>query len=177
MFAAVVLAATTSVATQFFDDFAGRWLCRSAHATSYWSIARPAGSAWTIVTWGADPNHAGGRAYVGWLAQKREYVYDDFHNDGSLAQLHAAAPSDHRYVWTGAYYAARARRADRSGRITWTLAPNGSIERRYARIVDARVVPQGNDTCTKTTPCALTGCAARARDGRRGAAPRVRREA
>lgn len=152
MFAAVVLAATTSVAAQFFADFAGTWICRSSHYTSYWSVASPAGNAWTIVTWGPDKSHVGGRAYVGWLPQKHQYVYDDFHNDGSLGRLHADAPIDHRYVWTGKYYAAGAKRVDRSGLITWKLAPSGTIERRFDRILDGRVIKQGNDTCTKASP-------------------------
>ena len=149
MFAPLVFAAATSLATQFFDDFGGTWNCANASYHSYWNIDSPDGNYWTIVSWGQDKDHIGGRAYVGYLPQTKQYVYNDFHNDGSFSQLHAAAPAGHRYEWTGSYYAAGAAAVDTSADITWELASNGTIERHFAQIVNGRRVERGSDTCTK----------------------------
>lgn len=149
MLPALVLAAATSVATQFFDDFGGTWSCGNATYHSYWSIDSPPGNYWTIVSWGADKEHVGGRAYVGWIPQTQEYVYEDFHNDGSYSQLHASAPAGHRYEWTGVYYAAGATQPDTSGDITWELTPKGTIERHFAQTVGGKRIDRGSDVCTR----------------------------
>ena len=64
MVAALVFAAATSAATQFFQDFGGTWTCGNDKYHARWSISSPDGNAWTIVTYG------GGTAYVGWLPKK-----------------------------------------------------------------------------------------------------------
>lgn len=149
MIASMLLAVTTNVAAEFFQDFGDSWICRTARYQSYWSINSPAGNYWTIVAWGADKAHLGGRAYVGWLPQTQRYVYEDFHNDGSFSQLHANAPVDHRYEWTGTYYAAGAKAPDSSGDIIWQLTPNGTIERHFAQVIDGKRVDRGSDACTR----------------------------
>jgi hypothetical protein len=149
MFAPFVLAAATSLATQFFDDFGGTWTCANGNSRSYWNVESPNGNAWTIVSWGRDKDHIGGRAYVGYLPQTNRYIYEDFHDDGSFSQLHAPPPAGHRYEWTGDYYAAGAAAVDPSADIVWQLTPKGTIERHFAQRLDGKLVDRGSDTCTK----------------------------
>jgi hypothetical protein len=147
MFPSLVLAATT-VATQFFDDFRGNWTCGNASYRAQWSVTSPDGDYWTIVQYGLDAQHPGGTAYVGWLAQKNVFFYNDFHNDGSFAQLTAPPPTNRVWHWTGVYYAA-GKQADPTADITWTLTPNGTIVRRFAQRIDGKIIDRGSDVCMK----------------------------
>lgn len=147
-FSAFVLAAAANVATQFFNDFGGNWTCGNDKYHSQWSITSPDGNYWTIVAYGLDAAHPGGTAYVGWLPQEHVYVYDDFHNDGSLAKLTAPVPSNGVWHWTGTYDASGAATPDTGPDITWTRK-NDTIVRTFGKRVNGAVQPMGNDTCTK----------------------------
>lgn len=146
MFPPLILAAATTIAAQFFHDFGGSWSCGNDKYHSEWSIASPDGNYWTIVTYGIDPQHPGGAAYVGWLPQDNVYAYNDYHNDGSFAQLTAPPPIKGVWHWTGKYYAAGSKSVDRGADITWT-AGNGEIQRKFAKRMNGKLVPMGSDTC------------------------------
>ena len=148
-FSAVVLAATTHVAAHFFNDFGGSWTCGNSQYHAQWSITSPEGNYWTIVQYGVDLQHPGGTAYVGFLPQKNAYVYNDFHADGSLAQLSSPLPgADHTWRWTGVFYQT-GKDPDPNGDITWTLTPKGTIERHFRKVVNGTPKEMGSDTCTK----------------------------
>ncbi len=149
MLSALVLAAVTSAATQFFHDFGGSWTCGNENYHTQWSITSPAGTAWTLVTYGTDKDHLGGTAYVGWLPQENAYLYSDFHTDGALARLSSPLPSDGRtWHWTGVYYPVGGAK-DTTPDITWTLMPNGTIQRKFAQRINGKVIDRGSDICTK----------------------------
>lgn len=149
MFAALVLAAASNVAPLFFHDFGGNWTCGNAQYHSQWSITSPDGDYWTIVQYGLDPKHPGGTAYVGWLAQENAYVYNDYHNDGSFAQLTAPEPVNGTWIWTGRYYQTGTKAPDMQPYITWKVY-DGKIVRTFAkRTPGGKIVPTGNDTCTR----------------------------
>jgi len=146
---ALVFAAATSAATQFFQDFGGSWTCGNDKYHAAWSIASPRDSKWTIVTYGDDREHLDGTAYVGWLPQENAYVYIDFHADGALAHLTSPLPKgDHTWSWTGVYYAVGGAK-DTTPDITWTLMPNGTIQRKFGQRIDGKLIEKGSDTCTK----------------------------
>ena len=150
MFSALVLAAATSAATQFFQDFGGSWTCGNDTYHAQWTISSPDGNAWTIVTYGIDKQHLGGTAYVGWLPQENAYVYNDFHSDGALAQLSSPLPTGNQtWHWTGTYYPVGGAK-DATPDITWTLMPNGTISRKFAQRINGKLIDKGSDTCTKT---------------------------
>lgn len=151
MFSALVLAATANIAAQFFHDFGGNWTCGNGRYHSQWSITSPDGNYWTIVRYGADAQHPDGTAYVGWLPQSSVYVYNDYHNDGGLAQLTAPAPGDGVWHWKGDYFAAGAKTVDNGPDITWTRKGD-AIVRTFAKRQNGKLTPTGNDTCTKLTP-------------------------
>lgn len=147
MIAPFILAAVTNVATQFFDDFGGAWRCGNARYSAPWKIVSPDGDYWTIVTYG-PPDKPGGVAYVGYLPQMHVYVYHDYHADGSFADLTASAPSDRTWHFTGSYYPAGGAKDDGPD-ITWTLTPQGTIQRVFSQRVDGKLIERGRDTCTK----------------------------
>jgi hypothetical protein len=145
MLPALVLAAAGSTATQFYDDFAGSWICGNATNHATWRIDSAPGDYWTTVVYG-DSARPDGHAYVGYLEQEGVYVYNDYHADGSLARLTANPPSDHTWVWTGTYFPYGGA-ADDTPYISWKLLPNGTIARTFGKRVNGRVTELGSDTC------------------------------
>lgn len=146
---AVFFAANATIATQFFNDFGGHWTCGNDKYHSQWSIASPDGNYWTIVQYGLDPAHPGGAAYVGWLPQENRYIYNDYHNDGSFAQLTAAPPQSGLWHWTGTYYAAGSGAPDNGPDVTWKRTKD-TIVRTFGKREGGQVRAMGADTCTKT---------------------------
>lgn len=145
-----MLAAAMAAGTQFFRDFGGSWTCGNDKYHASWWITSPDGNAWTIVSYGTDKLHLGGTAYVGWLPQENAYVYTDFHSDGALAQLSSPLPvSDHTWHWTGVYYPVGGAK-DTTAEITWTLMPNGTIERKFGQRINGKLIDKGSDTCTRS---------------------------
>lgn len=139
----------------FAQQFSGTWLCTvhvpPAHGRpafvfhSTWSIAPAPGKAWTVVRWGPRTSQ-GGIAYVGYVPQEHEWVYEDFHYDGSYALSSSAGP--HNGVWTwagGGYYTAR---SVSRGVVTWKRTTPTRLNRSYARVINGKPVPQGTDSCT-----------------------------
>jgi hypothetical protein len=147
----LVLAAATAT-SPFLDDFAGVWTCGNASYRERWEIT-PAGDGrqqWAGVVYG-DPASPDGHAVVGLLVHERVWIYDDFHTDGSYAHLYAQPPKDHVWVWTGSYYPLDAARDD-APIITWTLTPQGTIERTFAkRSAEGGAIAMGGDTCKKVS--------------------------
>ncbi len=105
---APILAAST-----FAQAFLGIWDCaltipesatspqRTVQAT--WTFEQIAGTDWTRVTY-ASGGQTGGFAIVGFLPQIGQWVYNDFHNDGSYAHL-TAPNADNTWRWSGDYFA------------------------------------------------------------------------
>lgn len=145
MFVGLVLAALSGGAGAFLDDFRGTWNCGG----TTWTIAQaPGDSSWASVTY-AGRKTVYGTAYVGWLPQLQSFVYRDFHNDGSLAELTSAPPTDNTWTWTGAYYAGT-EPVDTHGRVTWTYKAPGTIVRHFGKEQDGKYVELGHDECAKS---------------------------
>ncbi|MDE2480713.1 MAG: hypothetical protein KGN02_00810 [bacterium] len=154
MLSALILAAATSSATAFLDDFAGSWRCGNARYHESWRIARhpnPALPAVTIadVSYG-DPAHPDGMAFVYFAPSEHGFRYDDFHADGAQSHLHAALPRDHRWEWTGTYEPAGAA-LDPSVDVIWTREPDGSIARIFAQRIGGKTIVRGSDRCERTS--------------------------
>ena len=102
MFVPIVLAANA-----FLSAFAGTWSCTphvpgviAAPATT-WTIGAVPKSSWARVTWSA--RGANGTAFVGYLPLQKQWIYDDYHSDGSTANYTAPAPVNNLWVWSGSY--------------------------------------------------------------------------
>lgn len=95
----------------FLAAFAGTWNC-TPHLTgvvspssSTWTIGADAGTPWAVVHWHA--RGGSGVAYVGYLAPEAQWIYEDFHSDGSFATNTSPGPQNGAWTWTGTYTTAQ----------------------------------------------------------------------
>lgn len=141
--AAVPARAAEDPSGRFFATFSGRWTCDGTP----WAFDRVAdASSWTRVTYAAG--RGGGTAVVGYVAGLRAFVYRDFHNDGSYADLHARVPDDGTWVWSGPYYPGGAAEP-LQGEIRWIVIGPRAFRRTFASLRDGKLTPMGGDTCTR----------------------------
>lgn len=149
----LVLAAVSA----FAQAFAGQWHCSGATVAtaghpsvsfaSDWHIAPVPGDAWTIVRWG-NPGPAGGVAYVGYIEARKQWIYEDFHGDGSFAQVHSDGPgAGNAWAWIGTYEHGVS--TDRAGPITWRSVSESRFERTFAQMIGGKQVVTATDVCTK----------------------------
>lgn len=110
----------------FLSAFGGTWAC-TPHVpgvvtapASRWSIARVPNSTWVAVHWAARSEN--GTAFVGYLAPDQQWIYDDFHSDGSFGANTSSGPQNGTWIWTGTFttpqrelHGAIAWRRDRTG--------------------------------------------------------------
>lgn len=94
------------VANVFLRMFAGTFAC-TPHVpgvvgapVSTWTIAAVPKSTWSTVHWAT--HSANGTAFVGYLPLEKQWIYEDFHSDGSLAENSAPAPANGVWTWSGA---------------------------------------------------------------------------
>jgi hypothetical protein len=102
----LVLAAVA--ANAFLSAFGGMWACTpqipgvvTASATQ-WSIAAAPRSSWVVVHWETRA-HDGGTAFVGYLPAEQQWIYDDFHTDGSFAANTSSGPQSGTWTWEGSF--------------------------------------------------------------------------
>lgn len=99
----VLLAAISSL---FLTTFGGVWTCTThepATQTAPASVSRVAysigaapGGNWTTVRWGLAGG--GGIAYVAYVPATKQWLYDDYHYDGSFFRDFSTGP-DSKGVW------------------------------------------------------------------------------
>jgi hypothetical protein len=101
----LILAAVA--ANAFLSAFGGTWACTPhtpgvvAAPVSHWSIAQVPGSAWVVVHWNARAEN--GTAFVGYLVPDQQWIYDDFHSDGSLSANTSSGPQNGTWTWEGTF--------------------------------------------------------------------------
>jgi hypothetical protein len=104
----LVLAAVA--ANAFLSAFGGMWACTPHVAgvvtapVTHWSIAAEPRSSWVVVHW-ATRAQDGGTAFVGYLAPDQQWIYDDFHTDGSFAANTSSGPQNGTWTWEGSFTA------------------------------------------------------------------------
>ncbi len=113
-----------------------------------WVIARAPNSRWVEVQWGVDPatGIANGTAFVGYVADLREWIYRDFHGDGAYSELHASQPVNHTWTWYDPYYPYAG--GVLRGRVIWRLTDAKHIARTF--LPEHGVAT--DDVCAKTSP-------------------------
>ena len=144
-----MLAPVLAVVSLFAQAFGGMWTCHSNGADVPWVIAPAPGSAWTTVRWSNQSNADGGIAYVGYVEPNKQWVYEDFHYDGSYAVNTSEGPHDNQWSWSGTYYLGQ---RTMHGQVIWKLASPARIERTFIVVDNGKATPSGADYCTKTTP-------------------------
>jgi len=134
---AVLLAALTL----FAQTFSGTWTCTGG---TRWHIAPAPGVAWTTVEWG--PRSAdGGTAYVGYIPKLGEWLYEDFHGDGTYATNTSPGPRGGAWTWSGTYYLAH---TVLHGSVIWRRTNAGRIDRTFESKVNG-VLHDAHDACTR----------------------------
>ncbi|MGA2394128.1 MAG: hypothetical protein ABSH03_12390 [Candidatus Lustribacter sp.] len=95
------------VANAFLSAFAGSWTCTPhlpgvvAPPESHWSIAAAPQGSWAVVRWSSRGES--GTAFVGYLAPEQQWIYEDFHSDGSFATNTSSGPQNGTWTWNGTF--------------------------------------------------------------------------
>ena len=129
----------------FAQAFSGTWTCHSRGAEIPWVIAPAPGSAWTTVRWADQTSERGGTAYVGYIPAQKQWIYEDFHYDGSYAINSSPGPQNNVWTWTGTYYL-----TDQTmhGQVLWQLTSANRIDRTFKATINGKPQSSG-DYCTK----------------------------
>jgi hypothetical protein len=89
----------------FLRAFGGTWACTphvpgvAGAPVSHWTIAAAPRSAWTVVQWTGRTQN--GTAFVGYLTPDQQWIYDDYHSDGSLSASTSSGPQNGTWTWSG----------------------------------------------------------------------------
>jgi len=100
-----VLIATAVAVNAFLSAFGGAWACTphvpgvASAPVSSWTIAAVPRSSWAVVRWSTRAGN--GTAFVGYLAPNAQWIYDDFHGDGSFAASTSSGPQNGIWTWDG----------------------------------------------------------------------------
>jgi hypothetical protein len=141
----------------FAQTFSGSWMCaastpaqpghKAVVTETRWDITSAPGGNWTIVRWGAQSNDTGGIAYVGYVPSEGDWIYEDFHYDGTYGLSTSKGAQAGIWSWAGGGYYTKD--AVLHGGVTWRLTKAGQIEHTFVQFVDGSPVPRGHDLCTK----------------------------
>jgi hypothetical protein len=95
------------VVNAFLSAFAGSWTCTPhlpgvvAAPQSHWTIAAAPQGSWAVVRWSSRGER--GVAFVGYLAPAAQWIYEDFHGDGSFASHTSSGPQNDIWTWDGTF--------------------------------------------------------------------------
>ena len=101
----LVLAAVA--ANAFLSAFGGTWACAphmpgvATGPVSTWTIAAVPRSSWVVVR--RRSRGENGTAFVGYLAPDQQWIYEDFHSDGSFASNTSSGPQNGTWTWEGTF--------------------------------------------------------------------------
>lgn len=95
------------VANAFLSAFAGTWAC-TPHVpgvvrtqVTTWTIAAAPHSPWVELHWSARGES--GTAFVGYLRPPQQWVFEDFHSDGSFSASTSDGPQNGTWTWSGTF--------------------------------------------------------------------------
>lgn len=141
----------------FAQMFSGVWMCAAStpaqpgHQNSVlqtrWAITPAPGGNWTVVRWGSQNNATGGIAYVGYVPSEGDWIYQDFHYDGSYGLSTSKGSENGVWNWAGGGYYTKD--AVLHGGVSWRLTKTGQIEQTFMQFTNGQSVPVGHDFCTK----------------------------
>lgn len=139
----LAFAALAGSVSLFAQAFSGTWTCTGGYR---WHITPAPGAGWTIVQWG--PNSAdGGTAYVGLVPKRGDWIYEDFHGDGTYAINTSPGPRGGAWTWTGTYYAHDGTSHDS---VIWRRSTANRIDRTFRfRLKAGSPMQTAHDSCTK----------------------------
>ena len=142
-------AAAVIALSLFAQAFSGTWTCHDGGFDVPWVIGGAPGASWTTVRWADQQSARGGIAYVGYIAPQKQWVYEDFHYDGSYSMNTSPGPADDTWTWSGTYYMGA---QTLHGKVLWKLSSPQRIDRTFERSDGGKTTPTGSDYCTKVSP-------------------------
>jgi hypothetical protein len=143
-----VLVLAAVAANAFLSVFGGMWACTPhvpgvvAAPVSRWSIARAPHSAWVVVHW-ATRAEDGGTAYVGYLAADQDWIYDDFHTDGSFSANTSSGPQNGTWTWEGTFTTPQ---REQHGAVQWRREGKG-FRQGFGRLIGTSFRETAYATC------------------------------
>lgn len=131
----------------FLAAFGGTWTCTPhmpgvvAAPISRWTIAAMPDSKWVIVRWSS--RGANGTAFVGYLGPDAQWIYEDFHSDGSFSSNTSPGPQNGLWTWTGTFTTPQ---RVQHGAIQWQR-DGGGFRQGYGRMLGASFRESAYSTC------------------------------
>jgi hypothetical protein len=110
----------------FLSAFGGTWACTPhlpggvSAPVSTWTIAAAPKSKWVVVSWATRSEN--GTAYVGYLAPESQWIYEDFHSDGSFSSNTSSGPQNGEWTWSGTFTSSQ---REQHGAIQWRKTKDG----------------------------------------------------
>jgi hypothetical protein len=147
----LILAAAVA-ANAFLSAFGGTWACTPhtpgavAAAASQWNIAQVPHSSWVVVHWEARDGN--GTAFVGYLPSAQQWIYDDFHSDGSFAANTSSGPQNGTWTWEGTFTTPQ---RVLHGAIQWRRDKSG-FRQGFGRLLGTSFRETAYATCKPATP-------------------------
>jgi hypothetical protein len=121
-----VLVLAAVAVNAFLSAFGGAWTCTPhlpgvvAPPVSNWTIAQAPQSSWVVVRWSSRGEH--GTAYVGYLAPESQWIYEDFHSDGSFVSNTSSGPQSGAWTWSGTFTSPQ---REQHGALQWRRTKTG----------------------------------------------------
>lgn len=147
----ILLAAAVAV-NAFLSAFAGTWTCTphlpngTTAPASTWTIAAAPRSSWAVVHWSSRGGN--GTAYVGYLAPNAQWIYEDFHSDGSFATNTSNGPDGGVWTWSGTFTTPQ---RVQHGAIQWRRR-GGEIHQAFGRLLGTSFRETSFATCKRAMP-------------------------
>ncbi len=110
----------------FLSAFGGTWACTPhlpgvvSAPVSTWTIAAEPKSSWVVVRWSTRGEH--GTAFVGYIAPESQWIYQDFHSDGSFSSNTSPGPQSGVWTWSGTFTSPQ---REQHGAIQWRRTNSG----------------------------------------------------
>jgi hypothetical protein len=147
----MILAAAVAV-NAFLSAFGGTWACTPhvpgvvSAPVSTWTIAAAPHSSWVVLHWAGRT--ANGTAFVGYLAPNAQWIYDDFHSDGSFSASTSSGPQNGTWTWD-ATFTTPERETHRA--IQWRRDGAG-FRQGFGRLLGTSFRETAYTTCRKAKP-------------------------
>lgn len=147
----MILLAAVLALNAFLSAFAGTWTCTPQlpggvrASTSTWTIAAAPKSSWAVVHWSS--RGANGTAFVGYLAPDAQWIYEDFHGDGSFATNTSSGPQGGIWTWSGSFTSSQ---RVQHGAIQWRRTGNG-FRQGFGRLLGTSFRETSFTTCRPAT--------------------------
>jgi len=134
-------------ANAFLSTFGGTWACTPhgpgvvTPSVSRWTIAAEPRSSWVVLHWSSRSKN--GTAFVGYLAADQQWIFEDFHSDGSFSSTTSDGPQNGVWTWNGTFTSPQ---RELHGAIQWRRDRSGFREG-FGRLLGTSFRESAYSTC------------------------------